>query len=251
MNWLGPHGDHIIRKLNPSASDIVLDVASGTGEPGLTMAQMLTDGRVVMTDLSDGMLNVAQEKAAAIGLNNVDTSIADACSLPFEDNSFNKVSCRLGLMFVPDMQLALQETHRVLKPGGTFATTVWASPEKNFWVTCMMKNIKAHIDIPAPEPGAPGMFRCAEPGLVARLCRQAGYEDVEEQTVTSEMPVRDGEHYWMFMTSIAAPFVAALSEADEGTVDTIHQNVVRDMNEKFPNGNIESEAIIISGFKLV
>ena len=65
MAFLAPHGTAIANHLKPSGADVVLDVAAGTGEPGLSMAAMLAGGKVVLTDLSDGMLHVAREKAAA------------------------------------------------------------------------------------------------------------------------------------------------------------------------------------------
>ena len=249
MSFILPHGEKLIEALQPSGTDVVLDVAAGTGEPSLTIAPMLDGGKCVVTDLSEGMLQVAAEKAAALGLTNFETQIADACALPFEDNTFDKVSCRLGLMFVPDMLLAIQEMTRVLKPGGTFATTVWAGPENNFWVTCMMMNIKKHIDVPTPQPGAPGMFRCAEPGLIAGLCQEAGLSNVTEDQIPGKMNADNGEHYWDFMTDVAAPFVGALSGADEATVEKVHQDVVASMDEKYPQGGIDTLGIVISGRK--
>ena len=164
MAWLAPHGDAIIGHLQPNGAARVLDVAAGTGEPGLSLAQRLAKGRVVLTDLADGMLQVARDKATAAGITNVDFELADACRLPFPDGSFDAVSCRLGFMFFPDMVVAAKEMTRVLKPGGRLATTVWGAPDANYWITCMMQNIQRHIAMPAPEPGAPGMFRCAQPG---------------------------------------------------------------------------------------
>ncbi|MCH8330704.1 MAG: class I SAM-dependent methyltransferase [Bacteroidetes bacterium] len=145
MKFLQPHGEEIIRMTDPKGSDYVLDIAAGTGEPGLTIASMLEDGKVIVTDLSDGMIRIASEKATARGLTNLETKLADACELPFDDNTFDVISCRFGFMFFPDMLLAAQEMARVLKPGGKVATTVWGNPEQNFWITCMVQNIKKYI----------------------------------------------------------------------------------------------------------
>ena len=169
MRFLKPYGEEIIRKINPMGVDLVLDVAAGTGEPGLTIATLIPEGRVIISDLSEGMLGVASDKAAELGLQNLETKIADVSELPFSDNSIDAISCRFGFMFFPDMVLATQEMKRVLKPGGRIATTVWGMPEKNFWVTCMMQNIKNYIEVPAPPEGAPGMFRCAKPGIISDI----------------------------------------------------------------------------------
>jgi ubiquinone/menaquinone biosynthesis C-methylase UbiE len=162
MDMLRPHGEAIMDHLGASGASHVLDIAGGTGQPGLSIAQHLTDGgKVFITDLSANMLQVAKEKADAMQAKHVEFREADASELPFADNSMDAVSCRHGFMFFPDLQQAANEMARVLKPGGRIAVAVWAAPEKNYWVTGMMQQIKKHIEVPPPPPDAPGMFRCA------------------------------------------------------------------------------------------
>jgi len=249
MAFLAPHGAAIVSHLKPSGADVVLDVAAGTGEPGLSMAAKLAGGKVVLTDLSDGMLQVARDKATAAGVGNVEFQLADVSELPFEDNTFDAISCRLGYMFFPDMAVATREMARVLKPGGRIATTVWAGPEKNFWVTCMMQNIKKHIDVPAPAPGAPGMFRCAQPGLMTGLFAEAGLKDVVDAEVPGKLDTGSAERYWEMMTEVAAPFVAALSSADEATVAAVKADVLASMNGRHPDGVIGTCGIAVVGTK--
>ncbi|MCB0689483.1 MAG: class I SAM-dependent methyltransferase, partial [Saprospiraceae bacterium] len=169
MDFLESQGKEIIKALQLDPHDQVLDIASGTGEPGLTIAGILTGGTVTAVDLSEGMLRIAQEKAEYQGLQNFNTLVADACELPFADHSFDAISCRLGFMFFPDMLVAAKEMLRVLKPGGRLATTVWGEPAKNVWITAIMGAIKRNIDLPTPPPDAPGMFRCAQPGALSTL----------------------------------------------------------------------------------
>ena len=101
MDFLKPMGDEIIRLLKPKDDDVVLDVAAGTGEPGLTIATMLRNGKVISTDLAEGMLEVARENAAKRGIKNFETKACDVCELPFADNTFDAISCRFGFMFFP------------------------------------------------------------------------------------------------------------------------------------------------------
>jgi len=250
MNFLKPYGNEIIKYLNLNDSAHVLDIAAGTGEPGLTIAPMLRDGKVIVTDLSEGMLEIAKTKAEQKGIKNLETMVADACELPFEDNSFDALSCRFGFMFFPDIELAAKEMKRVLKPGGKIATTVWGVPEKNFWITCMMQNIKKHIDMPVPPEGSPGMFRCAEPGMMQELFSKVGLEQVVENNVNGVIRCESAENYWNFMTEIAAPFVAALSGEDESTVELIKKGVITDINNKYPAPtNIDTFGYLIGGTK--
>ena len=169
MDFLNPMGQEIIASINPSGSDNILDIAAGTGEPGLTIAAMLNGGKVTITDLSEDMLTIATENAAKKSISNIETIACDVCELPFADNSFDAISCRFGFMFFPDMQLAANEMARVLKPGGRIATSVWNVPEKNFWVTAIMGTINKNMELPPPPPGSPGMFRCAKPGLMKEI----------------------------------------------------------------------------------
>ena len=130
MDFLKPMGQEIIAAIKPSGANNILDIAAGTGEPGLTIAAMLDGGMVTITDLSENMLAIAKENAENRGISNIETIACDVCDLPFADNSFDAISCRFGFMFFPDMQLAANEMARVLKPGGRIATSVWNVPEK-------------------------------------------------------------------------------------------------------------------------
>src|SRR5271156_5300286 len=82
----------------------VLDLASGTGEPALSLAKAVgSQGRVMATDLVPQMLEAARQNAAAQGLENIEFRVADAESLPFADREFDRVTCRFGIMFFPDI----------------------------------------------------------------------------------------------------------------------------------------------------
>lgn len=238
MDFLKPMGNEIISSLNLKDTDIVLDIASGTGEPGLTIAKILKNGKVILTDLSEDMLKVALENANNKGINNIETQVCDVSELPFPDNTFDAVSCRFGYMFFPDVKLATQEIARVLKPGGRIATTVWNVPEKNFWVTAIGGTINKNMQLQPPPPDAPGMFRCAQNGYMKTIFNQAGLKNSFEKEVTSKLNCGTADVYWNMMTDVAAPFVAALSKADDVTKDKIKNEVYQIINDKYPDGNI-------------
>ena len=145
MDFLKPMADAIIQQIKPKDAEIILDVASGTGEPGLTIATLLRGGKVIAADLAEGMLEVAVEKANILGIKNYEAITSDVCDLPFPENSFDAISCRFGFMFFPDMLLAAKEMVRVLKPGGRIAVTVWSEPEKNFWATSILNIVSKNM----------------------------------------------------------------------------------------------------------
>ncbi len=251
MDFLHPMGDTIIQHIQPRGNMHVLDIAAGTGEPGLTIASMIPGGRVVITDLSDEMLVIAKDHAASKGISNIEIKACDVCELPFADNRFDAISCRFGFMFFPDMQLAAQEMVRVLKPGGALATAVWTGPEKNFWVTAAMGTINRNMEIPPPPPGAPGMFRCSKPGLIKEIFENAGLTDVMEEEVPTRLNCGTVETYWNMMTEIGAPIVAALSKADEPMRQKIRKEVFELVHQQYPGDHIaiHASAFVISGRK--
>ncbi|MGG9962282.1 class I SAM-dependent methyltransferase [Ferruginibacter sp. SUN106] len=251
MDFLHPMGQSIIASIQPSGNNRILDIAAGTGEPGLTIAGMLNGGKVVMTDVAEDMLAIARANAAQRGITNIETAVCDVCELPFDNDYFDAVSCRFGFMFFPDMQLAAKEMARVLKPGGRVATSVWNVPDKNFWVTAMMGTIAKNMELPPPPPGAPGMFRCCKPGMMKAIFENAGFKNIQEEEVTTTLNAGTAEVYWNMMTEVGAPIVAALSKADDAMRQKIKSEVFELINSRYPEGKVavEGSALVISAIK--
>jgi SAM-dependent methyltransferase len=216
-----PVGQEMIRLLALADDGVHLDIASGTGEPGLSIAAQLPKGRVVLTDLSEAMLAGASSKAEKQALGNVEVRVCGVDDLPFEDASFDSVSCRFGFMFFPDIRGAVSELVRKLRPGGRISTAVWAEPDGNAWATIPMGAISAEVALTPPEPDAPGIFRCAAPGSIAAIFRDAGLHDVTESDVRGSLELESGADYWTFLTEVTAPVVAVLVGVDGATSDRI------------------------------
>lgn len=226
LGWLAPVGHTLIDAARLRPDSHLLDVAAGTGEPGLTAARRLPQGRVTCTDLSAGMLSGAAESAARAGLKNFETRQCDVGELPFADASFDAITCRFGFMFFPSIERSLAEMARVAKPGARIGSAVWAAPARNSWATTIMSVINAKLDLPAPPAGTPGLFRCAAPGMIADACRNAGLKAVTESDVSGELRFPTADQYWEFMTQVAAPVVAGLAKADEPTRAAIREEVL-------------------------
>ncbi|HZZ58426.1 MAG TPA: methyltransferase domain-containing protein [Opitutaceae bacterium] len=213
--FLRPMGEAIIAALALRPDDHVLDVATGTGEPGLTIAGRVPRGRVVGTDLADQMVEIARENARRRGIGHYHAQTADVSALPFPEASFQAVSCRMGFMFFPDMPRAAREIARVLAPGGRLAASVWTVGDQNPWVATLMGIIARRFNLPPPPPGAPGMFRCGAPGVMSQLFRDAGLENVAEQDIPGQIRFASADEYWIMMNEVAAPVVAALAKTDD------------------------------------
>ncbi|TAH41598.1 MAG: methyltransferase domain-containing protein [Bacteroidetes bacterium] len=252
MNFLKKSGDEIIHQLQLKNNDVVLDVATGTGEPGLSIAGIVKNGKVIGQDLSDKMLALARAHAESRGIKNYETRNCDISELPFPDNSFDAVSCRMGYMFFPDMLKATQEIYRVPNTGGRFATAVWGPAEKNFWIISIMGPISKNLELPPPVPGAPGMFRCANPDQMKNIFETAGFKNVMTKEKIDQGEAESFESYWEYMNDVAAPVVSALSKADEKTRAKIKQDAYEGFKKRQPGSgpiSLDYSVFIFSGSK--
>jgi len=251
MDFLKPMGEAIIKALDIKNNDVVLDIASGTGEPAFSIAAITKNGEVYATDLSEEMLTVARSYADERDINNIEFKVADVSNLPFKDNFFDKISCRMGFMFFPDMQLATNEIFRVCKSGGRVAICVWAAAEYNDWYTTMMKVLSKHIEIPKSSADAPGIFRCAKPGLIKQLFENAGFKKIKEETLLGKIDFGTAENYWLNRTEMSESIVSLLSKVDEATRNKIKDDLLAECNNKLTNGKLifNYASLIISAEK--
>jgi len=221
MDQLGPVGTAIIEGLQPADNAQHLDIASGTGEPGLTIAKLIPNGRVMLTDLAPPMLEVAARRAKEQGITNVETKVCSADELPFDDASFDSVSVRFGYMFFPDLARATAEFARVLKPGGRLCAAVWVNPEDNPWTSIAMQAIATEVVVPPPDPDGPNMFRCTAPGYVGALYQAAGLHDIAEWDVPVALVTRSPEEYWQTMSEHVTAVATALQQVDAAAKERI------------------------------
>lgn len=228
----------------------ILDLASGTGEPSLSLGRRVAPGgTVVATDLSRAMLAVLEENARAEGVGNVVTQICDAHEIPFEDAAFDRVTSRFGIMFFGDTGHALGEIRRVLKPGGKVALMVWGAPSpKSYFGTAVLPYMKRLAE--KPDPDGPNPMRYAEPGKLAKLVSAAGFREVREHVETYPAPYRGTpEQLLAKMMEIAAPFrqaAASLSSEDRKAAEAeVYENLHPLYDGAFTN--VTAPIIIVSG----
>src|SRR5258707_15677797 len=161
----------------------VLDLASGVGDPALSIAaEVAPSGRVTATDLGPGMISLAEELARKKGITNIEFREASAESLPFPGESFDVLTCRFGVMFFPDLPKALRECFRVLKPGGRPAFVAWGKKEQPFFSTTA-GNVLKHVPgaPPPPHPQGPRMFMFGEGDRPPGAPEVAGFSKVHEE----------------------------------------------------------------------
>jgi len=205
----------------------VLDLGSGTGYPALLGAQTVgPTGSVVGIDLAEQMLEAARRKATRLGLTNVTFRTGDVTTLPFDAHTFDAVTSRFCLMFLPEIPKAAAEIARVLKPGGWVAAAVWSAPDRNPSIGLSMAAIKQVVELPTPDPTAPGIFRLAQPGDLAGMLSQAGLSEVMEQEFLAEWSYASPEEYYMSLMDLAAPIQNLMAKLSTGQLKQVKQLII-------------------------
>jgi ubiquinone/menaquinone biosynthesis C-methylase UbiE len=238
MGHLGPVGAAIIERLDIADDQQHLDIAAGTGEPGLTVARLAPNGHVVLTDLAAEMLDIARRRANAQGITNFEATVCSADDLPFGDVTFDSISVRFGYMFFPDVAKATAEFARVLKPGGRLCSSVWVNPEENPWTTIAMQAIATETVTAPPDPDEPSMFRCAAPRYVSALYEAAGLRDVAEWNVDVALVTRSPAQYWEMISEHLSLARAALQQVDEPAHERIANAVIAKVSTFQEDGEV-------------
>lgn len=248
---LGPVGDRLVELAAIRAGHRVLDIATGIGEPALTAARLVGPaGRVVGTDISPGMLEVARERAADLGLGNVEFHEMDAEALDLPESSFDAALCRFGLMFLPDVDRALVGIRRLLVPGGGFAASVWGPPERYPMATVAFGAVARVLELPAPASGTPGMFSLADGDELAGRFRAAGFAEVHTETLLVRYEFDSLDEYMRFLQEVGAPINNLLADETPERKSEVWR-AVAEANAQFvgADGRLQGsgESILVGG----
>jgi SAM-dependent methyltransferase len=206
--------DALIERLDPQPGETILELAGGTGDLALSIAERVGDeGRVIYTDFAPGMVDVASRHAQKVGAGNVEHRVLDAERMDLDDASVDGIACRFGYMLMADPAAALSESKRVLREGGRVAFAVWAAPDRNKWaaVPGMTMVELGHLD--PPDPTAPGIFAMADPARIREFVTAAGFEDPEIEEVAVHWGYVDAKEHWEKTLQFAAPIAEAFHGA--------------------------------------
>jgi SAM-dependent methyltransferase len=241
-----PVTNALVEYAQPTPGMQVLDLASGTGEPAISLASRVgAHGHVTALDLSAGLLEIAAQRAQARGLKNFTTQQADAHGLPFPDNSFDLATSRFGVMFFRDPVLVFQELRRVLRTGARACFLAWGPFDQPYWQS-MMGVVHRHVGGPLLQPDGPDPFRFAAPGSLSAVFRSAGFNAVEEETKTLPWtwpgPV---EEVWEQAQAVAVPFRPMLERVLAEKWPEIHAEVHAAVRQYSDGEKVAFEASVV------
>jgi SAM-dependent methyltransferase len=236
MGITGRVVDWLVDKAEPQPGQTFLDIAAGTGDLGLRVAERVgEEGRVISTDFAPEMVDIARRQGEARGMTNVEYRVLDAERMDLEDDSVDGAVCRWGYMLMADPEAALKETRRVLRDGAPLAFAVWMTPDRNPWAALPGMTLVQRGHMPPPEPGAPGIFAMGEPGRIHELVSGAGFGEPELEEIAFEFHYADDEDLWDALVRLAGPLARAVNalpdDERQATRAAILQNVAPYRNE--------------------
>jgi len=232
---------------------VVLDIATGPGEPALSVAALVgPEGKVFGIDPVPEMVAAARRAAGLLAVKNVEFDVAFADHLPFPADSFDAVISRFGAMFFPSPVNAAGEMLRVLKAGRKLALAVWHFAERNPFHYSLSRVIDRYANSPSPAPDALDAFRYASPGKLRKVLKEAGAIDLSERllqfTIQAPLSVKD---FWTLRVEMSDTLREKIAALSKDQVAEVNRQALESLRE-YSTGrgmSFPAEVLMVSGAK--
>ena len=231
----------------------VLDLATGPGEPALSIAGKVgPEGKVVGIDAVAEMVEAARREGQRRGLRNAGFEVALADSLPFPDSTFDAVVSRFGVMFFPSPVDCVRECLRVLRPGGRMALAVWHFVERNPFHHTVARVVERYVDSPPPARDAPDAFRFADPGKLQTVLASAGVAAISERLLRFSIraPI-SVENFWVLRREMSDKLRTKLATLSEQRREELEREVIEALGKYSSDYGVDlpAEVLIVNGRK--
>ncbi len=244
----------LIEDAEIGTQDSVLDVATGPGEPALSVAAVVgPNGKVFGVDAIHGMIAAARTEAQRLRLQNAKFEVAFADDLPFAANTFDAVISRFGVMFFPSPVDGVREMLRVLKPGRKLAFAVWHFAERNPFHSALSRVMDRYVDSPPLEPDALDAFRFAPRGKLLKVFSQAGVAAPSERLLQFkiEAAAASVEDFWNLRREMSEKLSEKFATLSEAQKLKVTQGMLSSLAEysTATGMSFPAEVLIVSGSK--
>lgn len=187
---IAPAGDALLARADYRPGEHVLDIGCGGGATSLAIARAVApDGTVLGIDVSPDLVRAADHRAAQAGLHNARFICADAATVTLDGEPHDRLCSRFGSMFFAEPVPAFAHLRSLLRSGGRIDLAVWGPPPENPWMVEGMMVARRHIELPAPEPRAPGPFAYEDRDYLREILAGAGFSQIEIAPATGLLPV--------------------------------------------------------------
>jgi SAM-dependent methyltransferase len=239
-------GRQLVDAVVPRPGETVLELAAGVGDTGFLAAPLVAPGgKVISSDFSPAMVEVAKRRALELGIDGVEFDVLDAQALDLPDWCVDAVVCRWGFMLMPDPAAALRETRRVLRPAGRLAFSVWGPPEGNPWAAIVARELVAAGHMDPPSAGRPGIFALADPAQIETLVVEAGFEP----PAITEVPMRwlfdSFDDYWAFTLDKAGALAMVIEKLPAAEQDAV-RTATRGALDSKSGGGFELDGLCLN-----
>jgi SAM-dependent methyltransferase len=218
--WSAPVTHAMIEAAAPQLGERVLELAAGLGETAMLAAELVAPlGTVVVSDQAETMLAAARERAAELGVGNVEFAVLNAEWIDLPLASVDVVLCRFGYMLMADPETALGESRRVLRPGGRVALAVWDAIDANPWAALPALVLSERGLAPASD--GPGPFSLGDAAALRELLEQAGFTEIEILPVEIARRHPGFEDFWELTLDLSRSFHDAVLSRPQAEVEQI------------------------------
>lgn len=225
----------------------VLEIACGPGGAGLVAARHTgPTGSVLLSDDAPGMVAAAGERAAT--LPHVDTALFTQTTIEADDDRFDAVISRHGLMFAEPPAAAVREAARVTRPGGRVAAMTWGPREDNPWLAATLDAVADEFGVPFPPPHIPGPFALDSEDALRAALTGGGLEDVTVERIDAPVTLGSVEEWWDRVHRLAGPLAIALAAMPDDQRTSIER---RAMEKAEQAARAEGDGVTLGGCVLV
>ena len=232
---------------------VVLDIATGPGEPALSVAGLVgPKGEVFGIDPIPEMAAAARRAADRLGLRNVQFDVAFADKMLFPADTFDAVISRFGVMFFPSPVDGVREMLRVLKPGRKLALAVWHFAENNPFHYSLSRVIDRYVESPPLAPDALDAFRFATPGKLRAILDEAGVTSVSERLL--QFPIQAAislEDFWTLRIEMSEKLREKMARLSNDQMKEVKRQGLESLGEYCRGGGMSfpAEVLIVNGVK--
>ena len=249
----GPVTQALVEDALISSRHTVLDIATGPGEPALSIGALVgPEGKVFGIDPAPEMVAAARRATDRLGIRNAQFDVAFADHLPFPAETFDAAVSRFGAMFFPSPVDAVREILRVLKPGRKLALAVWHFAERNPFHYTLSRVLERYVDSPPPAPDAPDAFRFADAGKLRDVLGEAGAMDPSERLL--QFPIQAAisvEDFWTLRCEMSEKLREKIAMLSREQLTEVKRQALEALSEYSTDRGMSfpAEVLIVSGIK--